>query len=98
MAGTALAGLRNPVVSRPPIPDDVRVEAARRHIEAYATVTGLAFVPDTEDPDLCICTADISTCPKTTDPVYCCCSAEDSGCYATWIHGGCDTSGGCITG
>jgi phosphoribosylaminoimidazole-succinocarboxamide synthase len=34
----------------PPIPDDVRVEAARRYIEAYETVTGRAFVPDTEDP------------------------------------------------
>jgi phosphoribosylaminoimidazole-succinocarboxamide synthase len=34
----------------PPIPDDVRVEAARRYIEAYETVTGGAFVPDTEDP------------------------------------------------
>ena len=53
--------------------------------------------PETEDPDLCICTADISTCPKTTDPVYCCCSVEDSGCWRTWIHGGCDTSAGCIT-
>jgi phosphoribosylaminoimidazole-succinocarboxamide synthase len=34
----------------PPIPEDVRVEAARRYIEAYETVTGRAFVPDTEDP------------------------------------------------
>jgi phosphoribosylaminoimidazole-succinocarboxamide synthase len=34
----------------PPIPDDVRVEAARRYIEAYETVTGRAFVADTEDP------------------------------------------------
>ena len=34
----------------PPIPDDVRVEAARRYIEAYETVTGRPFVPDTEDP------------------------------------------------
>jgi phosphoribosylaminoimidazole-succinocarboxamide synthase len=34
----------------PPIPDDVRVEAARRYIEAYETVTGRAFVADTADP------------------------------------------------
>ena len=34
----------------PPIPDDVRVEAARRYIEAYETVTGRAFHADTEDP------------------------------------------------
>jgi phosphoribosylaminoimidazole-succinocarboxamide synthase len=34
----------------PPIPDDVRVEATRRYIEAYETITGEAFVPDLEDP------------------------------------------------
>jgi phosphoribosylaminoimidazole-succinocarboxamide synthase len=34
----------------PPIPDDVRVEAARRYIEAYGIVTGRPFVPNTEDP------------------------------------------------
>ena len=34
----------------PELPDDVRCEAARRYIEAYEQVTGLAFVPDTEDP------------------------------------------------
>jgi phosphoribosylaminoimidazole-succinocarboxamide synthase len=34
----------------PPIPDDVRVEAARRYIEAYETITGTTFVPDLEDP------------------------------------------------
>jgi phosphoribosylaminoimidazole-succinocarboxamide synthase len=34
----------------PPIPDDVRVEAARRYIEAYETVTGREFVADTEEP------------------------------------------------
>jgi phosphoribosylaminoimidazole-succinocarboxamide synthase len=34
----------------PPIPDDVRVEAARRYIAAYEQVTGRAFVPNTEDP------------------------------------------------
>lgn len=32
----------------PQIPDDVRCEAARRYIEAYERVTGLAFVPDLE--------------------------------------------------
>ncbi|TDJ19709.1 MAG: phosphoribosylaminoimidazolesuccinocarboxamide synthase [Deltaproteobacteria bacterium] len=32
----------------PAIPDDVRCEAARRYIEAYETLTGLAFEPDTE--------------------------------------------------
>jgi phosphoribosylaminoimidazole-succinocarboxamide synthase len=34
----------------PPIPDDVRVEATRRYIEAYETITGESFVPDMEDP------------------------------------------------
>jgi phosphoribosylaminoimidazole-succinocarboxamide synthase len=34
----------------PPIPDDVRVEATRRYIEAYETITGESFVPDLEDP------------------------------------------------
>jgi phosphoribosylaminoimidazole-succinocarboxamide synthase len=34
----------------PPIPDDVRVEAARRYIEAYETVTGRTFQADTENP------------------------------------------------
>jgi phosphoribosylaminoimidazole-succinocarboxamide synthase len=34
----------------PPIPDDVRVEAARRYIAAYELITGRAFVPDTTDP------------------------------------------------
>lgn len=32
----------------PRIPDDVRCEAARRYIEAYERVTGLAFTPDLE--------------------------------------------------
>jgi phosphoribosylaminoimidazole-succinocarboxamide synthase len=32
----------------PPIPDDVRCEAARRYIEAYERITGSAFAPDTE--------------------------------------------------
>jgi phosphoribosylaminoimidazole-succinocarboxamide synthase len=34
----------------PPIPDDVRVEATRRYIESYETITGEAFVPDLSDP------------------------------------------------
>jgi phosphoribosylaminoimidazole-succinocarboxamide synthase len=34
----------------PPIPDDVRVEAARRYIAAFELVTGRTFVPDTRDP------------------------------------------------
>ena len=34
----------------PPIPEDVRIEAARRYIEAYETVTGTTFVPDLDEP------------------------------------------------
>ena len=34
----------------PVIPDDVRIEAAKRYITAYEQVTGRAFVPNTEDP------------------------------------------------
>jgi phosphoribosylaminoimidazole-succinocarboxamide synthase len=34
----------------PPIPDDVRVEAARRYIQAYEQITGRTFVPNTEEP------------------------------------------------
>jgi phosphoribosylaminoimidazole-succinocarboxamide synthase len=34
----------------PPIPDEVRIEATRRYIEAYEKITGAPFVPDTEDP------------------------------------------------
>jgi phosphoribosylaminoimidazole-succinocarboxamide synthase len=34
----------------PPIPDDVRIEAAKRYIAAYEQVTGRPFQPDTEDP------------------------------------------------
>lgn len=34
----------------PVMPDDVRVEAARRYIASYELVTGQAFVPDTRDP------------------------------------------------
>lgn len=34
----------------PPIPDEVRVEASRRYIEACDTIRGEAFVPDTSPP------------------------------------------------
>ena len=34
----------------PKIPDEVRVEAAKRYITAYEQVTGKPFVPNTEDP------------------------------------------------
>ena len=34
----------------PAIPDPVRIEAARRYLEAYQRITGEAFVPDLEDP------------------------------------------------
>jgi phosphoribosylaminoimidazole-succinocarboxamide synthase len=34
----------------PTLPDDVRVEAARRYIEACDTIRGTAFVPNLEDP------------------------------------------------
>ena len=34
----------------PPLPDEVRVEAARRYIEAYETLTGQAFRPDVQPP------------------------------------------------
>ncbi|HVY47308.1 MAG TPA: phosphoribosylaminoimidazolesuccinocarboxamide synthase [Minicystis sp.] len=34
----------------PQIPDEVRVEASVRYIEAFERVTGQAFVPDREDP------------------------------------------------
>ncbi len=34
----------------PTLPDDVRCEAARRYIEAFEQVTGLAFQPDTDEP------------------------------------------------
>lgn len=34
----------------PSIPDEVRIEAARRYIAAYELVTGRAFVPNTEEP------------------------------------------------
>ena len=34
----------------PPLPDDVRVEAARRYVEAYERITGTPFVADLRDP------------------------------------------------
>ncbi|MDI1477846.1 phosphoribosylaminoimidazolesuccinocarboxamide synthase [Polyangium sp. y55x31] len=46
LAGTGFTG-DGPI---PTIPDEVRVEAARRYIEAFETITGQAFVPDLEDP------------------------------------------------
>jgi phosphoribosylaminoimidazole-succinocarboxamide synthase len=35
----------------PVIPDDIRVEAAKRYIAAYEQVTGTTFVPDTAEPN-----------------------------------------------
>jgi phosphoribosylaminoimidazole-succinocarboxamide synthase len=35
----------------PPIPDDVRVEATRRYIEAFERISGADFVPDLEAPE-----------------------------------------------
>jgi phosphoribosylaminoimidazole-succinocarboxamide synthase len=34
----------------PPIPDEVRVEAAKRYIDAFERITGTTFVPDLEEP------------------------------------------------
>ncbi len=34
----------------PPLPDDVRVEAAKRYIKSFELVTGRAFEPDTREP------------------------------------------------
>src|SRR5690606_29280965 len=34
----------------PTIPDDVKVEAVKRYIEAVETITGDEFVPNLEDP------------------------------------------------
>lgn len=34
----------------PPLPDDVRVEASRRYIEAFEAITGENFAPDLDDP------------------------------------------------
>jgi phosphoribosylaminoimidazole-succinocarboxamide synthase len=36
----------------PPLPDEVRCEAARRYVEAYERVTGQGFVVDAEPPEL----------------------------------------------
>ena len=35
----------------PKLPDEVRIEAARRYIQVCELVTGRPFVPDTEDPN-----------------------------------------------
>ena len=32
------------------MPDEVRIEAARRYIASYELVTGRTFVPDTREP------------------------------------------------
>ena len=34
----------------PKIPDEIRVEAARRYVEAYERITGITFEPDTTEP------------------------------------------------
>jgi phosphoribosylaminoimidazole-succinocarboxamide synthase len=34
----------------PPIPRDIRIGAAARYIDAYESITGEAFVPNTEEP------------------------------------------------
>jgi phosphoribosylaminoimidazole-succinocarboxamide synthase len=34
----------------PPLPDEVRIEAAKRYIGTYELLTGREFRPDTEDP------------------------------------------------
>ena len=36
----------------PPIPDEVRVEASRRYVEACETIMGRPFVADLEDPQV----------------------------------------------
>ncbi len=36
----------------PTIPDEIRVEAASRYIEAFERITGTTFVPDLEDPSV----------------------------------------------
>ncbi len=46
LASQGYKGEGNP----PKLPDDVRIEATRRYIEAYETITGEPFVPDTEEP------------------------------------------------
>ena len=34
----------------PTLPDEVRVEATRRYLQAYEKISGQAFVPDLDDP------------------------------------------------
>jgi phosphoribosylaminoimidazole-succinocarboxamide synthase len=34
----------------PVMPDEIRIEAARRYIASYEQVTGTPFVPDTREP------------------------------------------------
>jgi phosphoribosylaminoimidazole-succinocarboxamide synthase len=46
----------------PAMPDDVRVEAARRYIASYELVTGERFVPDTREPVARIAAALEATC------------------------------------
>jgi phosphoribosylaminoimidazole-succinocarboxamide synthase len=46
LAGTGFVGEG----AIPTIPDDVRVEASRRYIQAFETITAATFVPDLEDP------------------------------------------------
>jgi len=46
----------------PPLPDEVRVEAARRYIASYEQVTGTPFVPDTQEPVARIAHAIGATC------------------------------------
>ena len=41
----------------PVMPDDIRLEAAKRYIASYELVTGRAFVPDTREPIARIATA-----------------------------------------
>jgi phosphoribosylaminoimidazole-succinocarboxamide synthase len=46
----------------PVMPDDVRLEAARRYIASYERVTGKTFVPDTREPVARIAAALGATC------------------------------------
>ena len=43
-------GYRGETMPPPPLDDVVRAEAARRYVEAYETITGRAFVPNTDEP------------------------------------------------
>jgi len=36
----------------PALPDDVRIEATRRYVEAFEKITGASFEPDLEDPSV----------------------------------------------